>query len=293
VRAAETLLSGWAWTLLPAIALTVTAAAYLAATARVDRRQPWPASRTAYFLAGTATLWIAILGPPGYFDDVFFYAHMTQHILLTMVAAPLLVLGDPVLLGLRVASRPVRKRWLVPLYRSKVVEVLTNPVLGWFLFVGVMAVTHIPSVYDYALTHPLVHDYVEHPLYLASALLYFYPLLAATSGRRNVAYGIRAISLFTMMIPTAFIGFFIYARPHLAYPFYAHVDRPFGPDPLTDQQLSGALMWSSAMILGAVWFCVVGLRWLQAEERRSHRVDRAVARSVTAAHETRRAGPAS
>jgi cytochrome c oxidase assembly factor CtaG len=93
-----------------------------------------------------------------------------------------------------------------------------------------------------------------------------------------------------MMVPTALIGFFIYAAPHLEYPFYAHVARPFGPGPLEDQQLSGALMWSSSMVLGAVWFCVVALRWLQAEERRSHRVDRAVARSITAAHETRPPG---
>jgi putative copper resistance protein D len=236
---------------------------------------------------------VAIVGPPGYFDDVFFYAHMTQHILLTTVAAPLLVLGDPILLSLRTAPRAFRKRWLIPLYRSRAVHIVTHPVVGWLVFMTVMVTSHIPAVYDFALRHPLIHDYVEHPLYVASALLYFYPLLTSTPGRRNVAHGIRALSIFTMMIPTALIGFFIYAAPHPEYPFYAHVERPFGPGPLQDQQLSGALMWSSSMVLGAVWFCVVALRWLQAEERRSHRVDRAVARSITAAHETRRPGSAS
>lgn len=290
---AGSLLSGWAWTLLPAITLLMLAGAYVVATVRVDHLQPlqpWPRAHTSCFLAGIAAAWLAILGPPGYFDDVFFYAHMTQHILLTMVVAPLLVLGDPLLLSLRTASRTFRRRWLNPAFRSKAAEILTNPVVGWLVFMIVMVVSHIPTIYDFALRHPFAHDFVEHPLYVASALLYFYPLLAPTPVRHNIAHGLRALSVFTMMVPTALLGFFIYAAPRLRYPFYAHVLRPFGPAPLADQQLSGALMWSSAMILGAVWFCIVGLRWLQAEERRSHRVDRAVARAITTAHEPPRRG---
>ncbi len=290
---AEGLLRGWAWTPLPAITLLMAAAAYVAATARVNRlqpSQPWPRAHVSCFLAGLATAWLAILGPPGYFDDVFFYAHMTQHILLVMVAAPLLVLGNPVLLILRTAPRTFRRRWINPVLRSRAADILAHPVIGWLVFMTVMFVSHIPSVYDFALRHPVAHDFVEHPLYVASALLYFYPLLAATPVRRHISHGVRALSVFTMMVPMALLGFFIYAAPQLRYPFYAHVQRPFGPAPLLDQQLSGALMWSSTMILGAVWFCLLGLRWLQAEERLSHRVDRAVARSITAAHEPPRGG---
>lgn len=280
---ADTLLSGWTLAPLPATVLLMVAVTYVMATARVDRTQPfqlWPRWNTVFFLAGIAALWVAVMGPPGSFDDVFFYAHMTQHVLLTMVAAPLLVLGNPVLLSLRAAPRAFRRRWLVPLYRSRAVELITHPVVGWLAFVGVMVISHIPAVYDYALSHPLVHDFVEHPLYVASALLYFYPVLSATAGRRTIHPAIQVLSIFTMMIPTALLGFFIYASPHLAYPFYAHAVRPFGPAPLQDQELSGALMWTSAMILGALWLCLAGQRWLEAEERRSHRVDRAVARSL-------------
>jgi len=293
VRVVGSLLSGWAWTPLPAITLLTVAGAYVIATVRVDHLQPlqpWPRSYTSCFLAGIAATWLAILGPPGAFDDVFFYAHMTQHILLTLVVAPLLVLGNPMLLSLRASPRAFRRRWLNPVLRSTVADFLTHPVVGWLVFMTVMFVSHIPAIYDFALRHPFAHDFVEHPLYVASALLYFYPLLAATPVRHHIAHGFRALSVFTMMVPMALLGFFIYAAPRLRYPFYAHVARPFGPAALEDQQLSGALMWSSTMILGAVWFCVVGLRWLQAEERRSHRVDRAVARSITAAHEPPRGG---
>lgn len=285
MRTAQALLSGWVLEPLPAIVLIAVALCYVTATVAVDRRQPfqpWPGRHTLCFLSGIVLLWVAILGPPGAFDDVFFYAHMTQHILLTAVAAPLLSLGDPVLLSLRVASRGTRRRWLVPVYRSRAVEFMSHPMLGWGVFVVVMVLSHVPRVYDYALNHPFVHDYVEHPLYLAIALLYFYPLLADTPSRRRIAPAVRALSVFSMMMPMSILGFFIYAAPHLVYPFYASVTRPFGPGPLPDQQLGGALMWSTSMILSVVWFALTGLRWLQAEERRSHRIDRAVARSMSA-----------
>ena len=77
------------------------------AARRVTRRAPGTRgrrTRTACFVAGLAVTALALVGPPGAWDDVFFYAHMTQHILLSMLAAPLLVLGDPVLLAMRAST---------------------------------------------------------------------------------------------------------------------------------------------------------------------------------------------
>lgn len=278
VRLTQSLLLGWVLEPVPVLALLLCGTAYVVAARAVSRRfpgQPWPRSRTVLFLAGTLAAAVAVLGPPGAFDDTFFFAHMTQHVLLTMVAVPLLVLGDPVLLALRAASRDVRRRRLLPLLRSRVVRVLMRPGVGWGLFVAVTVLSHLPAVYDYALRHPLVHDYVEHPLYVGSALVFFYPLLAPTPGPHRVSAGVRVLSMFTVMIPMALTGFFIYAAPHPAYPFYVHVARPFGPGALVDQQLAGALMWSSAMVLSALWLCLAGARFLREEEARGRRVDRA------------------
>ncbi len=275
----EALLRGWQLVPVPALGLTLVAAAYVLAARLVDRScpaQPWPRGRTVSFLAGVLVVAVAVLGPPGSYDDTMFAAHMTQHILLTLVAAPLLVLGDPVLLCLRAAPRRVRRRWLVPALRSRLAHRLTHPVLGWLVLTLVLVGSHVPAVYDYPLRHPLVHDYVEHPLYLGSALLFFYPLLAPTAGPRSVPAGIRVLSLFTVMIPASFTGFFIYVTPRVAYPFYAHVPRPFGPAPLVDQHLAGALMWSSSMVLSVVWLCLAGLHWLQADATRTRRLDRAL-----------------
>jgi cytochrome c oxidase assembly factor CtaG len=235
--------------------------------------QPWPAGRSACWYGGVLALLVAVGGPPGAWDEVYFYAHMTQHVLLVSVAAPLLVLGDPLLLLVRVARPGWRRRRLVPLLRSRTLGVLTHPVVGWCVLVGVLAGTHVPAVYDFALEHPLVHDYVEHPLYLAAGTVYFYPLLVRT-GARHVPHGIRLVSLFTTMVPMAVLGFFIYALPRLAYPFYAHTDRPFGPGPLADQHSAGVVMWSGSMVLGALWLVVAGRAWMVADERRTDRAER-------------------
>jgi putative copper resistance protein D len=263
------------------LALIATGTWYIIAASRVTRRTPahrWPTARICCFSSGLAVTAFAVVGPPGAYDDIFFYAHMTQHILLTMLAAPLLVLGDPVLLILRASSQATRRRVWVPVLRSRVVHVLTDPVFGWVFFVAVMGVSHIPAVYDGFLTHPVLHDYLEHPLYLVSAMIYFQPLLVPSTGTRHVPHGIRMVSLFTMMVPMAMLGFFIFAVPHLAYPYYAHVERPFGPGGLTDQHLAGILMWSTSMVLGVAWLVVAGYHWLEDEERRTRRSERVPSR---------------
>jgi putative membrane protein len=267
------LLRTWELAPLPWLGCAALAFAYVVAARTVTRRtptQPWPAAMSWCWLAGTAVTLLALVGPPGAWDDVYFFAHMTQHLLLASLAAPLLVLGDPLLLVARVANPAWRRRRLVPVLRSRTVRFLTNPITGWLVFVGVMGVSHIPVIYDYALEHPEMHDYVEHPLYLASGMLYFYPLLVNTAGR-HVRHWIRMVSLFTVMLPMAFLGFFIFALPQVGYPFYAHTDRPFSPAPLADQRAAGIVMWSGSMVIGVVWLVLAGRNWLVDEERRTAR----------------------
>jgi putative copper resistance protein D len=76
-----------------------------------------------------------------------------------------------------------------------------------------------------------------------------------------------------MMVPEAMSGFFIYASAYVRYPYYLTVHRPFGPGPLKDQQLGGALMWAGSMIVDSVWVAMAVHEWLRSEERRAHRLD--------------------
>lgn len=266
------------WSFDPVLALPLVALCvlYVAGVRRVDSTtpaKPWPRRYTVSFFAGIAVMWTVVLGPFGVYDDTFFWAHMIQHIALMMLVAPLLLLGAPVLLLLRASSRAVRRRWIIPVLRSRLVLWLTKPVVGWVIFAGVLLGTHFSPFYEWSLEHPLVHRFVEHPLYLGAALIYYYPLLSVNPGPRTVPYSLRVVSLFTMMFPETMSGFFIYATNYVMYPYYATVDRPFGPGPIPDQQLGGALMWSGSMIIDSVWVTVAACDWLRDEKRVAQRID--------------------
>lgn len=266
--------------------IVATTVLYLLGVRTVNRRgagRPWPARCTACFLTGVAVAWVALLGPIGSFDDDFFWAHMLQHMALMMIVAPLLLLGSPVLLVLRVSSPATRRRWIVPVLRSRAARVLTNPVVGFTLFAGVLIGTHFSPFYQAALTHPWLHDYVEHSLFLITALIYYYPLLPGNPGPRNVAPAVRVASLFAMMFPETMTGFFIYAASFLMYPYYATADRPFGPNPLQDQRLGGALMWAGSMIIDSVWVILAVRDWLHSESRHARRIDLGIRAELDAA----------
>ncbi|MGH8891372.1 MAG: cytochrome c oxidase assembly protein [Acidothermaceae bacterium] len=273
---AVTFLSAWTFEPVAGCGLIAAAFAYLWGVRIVNRRRPdslWPRRLTASYLSGLALVWLVVLGPVGAYDDTFFWAHMVQHIVLMMLAAPILLLGAPVLLLLRASTPAFRRRFVVPVLRSRIVVALTHPAVSWLLFAGVLTGTHFSPFFNYSLEHPLVHDYVEHPLYLFAALLFYYPLLNGNPAPKRLSPGGRAISLFLMMLPETMTGFFIYSSNYLLYPFYATAPRSFGPSPLADQQLAGSLMWAGSMLIDSVWVTIAVLEWLHTEERKSRRVD--------------------
>ena len=271
-------LGAWDMRPLPLGVAAVAAALYAAGVRRVARGgRSWPVRRTAAFAAGVALGLVVVVGPVGAFDDVFFWAHMVQHIALMMIVPPLLLLGAPVLLALQASSRAVRRRRLVPVLRSRAVRVLTDPVVTWVAFATVLVATHLTPFFGYALTHPVVHDQIEHPLYLAVGLLYFYPVVGGNPLPHGPSPLVKIVSLVAMMAPESMTGFFIYADHQLLTPASALEERPFGPSPLADQQFGGGLMWSSGMIIGAFWVTIAVLAWLRADARATARLDRVIA----------------
>lgn len=274
-----------AWTFDPLVVLTVIAIAigYGLAVRKINERyteHPWPSHATVMFYLALLLTFVMLQGPPAAFDDTFFSAHMVQHIGLVMLCAPLLLMGEPVLLVLRVASRSQRKRWVVPVLRSRAVQFLAGPVTSWVVLAVVIVGTHVTGFYEVTLEHPALHRFVEHPLFLAAALLYFYPIVPGNVAVRSLSPAARLVSLFAMMVPEAITGFFIYASRYVRYPYYSRVVRPFGPGPLADQQMGGALMWGASMLIGTAWIALAAHGWLRSEERRSHRVDLAVAKEL-------------
>ena len=102
---------------------------------------------------------------------------MVQHVLLMLVAAPLLALAAPITLVLRLSSPKTRHRWLLPVLHSRVVRVMAHPVTAWLMFATMMWAVHFSPLFNAALEDPLIHD-LEQLLFLSGALLFWWPAVA-------------------------------------------------------------------------------------------------------------------
>lgn len=280
-------LAVWDVNLFIALNLAGAAAWYAWASRRVRQQDPrsrWPLAHTTCFYSGIALLAIAYLGPLAAWSHTFFWVHMTQHLLVMMAAAPLLVLGAPVTLAFRASSATTRRKLVLPILRSRAVRILTNPVLTWVLFASVLLGAHFTGFYDWALTNHDAGMFIEQPIFLVTALLYYFPILGSNLQAHRPSPATRLISMSLMMIPEAIVGAVIYFSSVVLYPAF-DTERPFGLDPLEDQQLAGALMWALVMIVDSAWMMVVAAEWFASEERRGHRVDEMISAEAAAAAE--------
>ena len=276
-------LGAWQVDLFVAVNLLLVAAWYLWAVRRVNRRHPsarWHWGLTASFLTGMVLLSLMYLGPMAAWSHTFFWVHMTQHLVVTMAVAPLLVLGAPITLAFR-ASGPRNRRSIVRVLRTRWVRVMTNPIVTWLLFAGVLLGAHFTAFYNWSLENHGASVLVEQPMFLVVAVLYYLPLIGTNLLPRRPSHAIRLISLGLMMIPEALIGAVIYFSPVVLYPAF-DVERPFGLAPLPDQQLSGALMWALVMVVDAFWMMWVAAEWFTSEERRGRRISAEIAAEVAA-----------
>ncbi|HET8786556.1 MAG TPA: cytochrome c oxidase assembly protein, partial [Candidatus Limnocylindrales bacterium] len=176
-----------------ALVLVVLALATVAATGLVDRshpRNPIPRRRIAALLIGLGTVAIALVSPlDGLADDAYSW-HMIQHLLLTFVAAPLIVLGAPITLAFRASPAGFRRRILVPALHSLPVRVLAHPVVGWLALIVVSWAIHLTPLYAAALEDQGIHE-LEHALLLASGLLFWSPVVAADPVPWRLDHGAR------------------------------------------------------------------------------------------------------
>jgi len=263
------LLLDWAFDPLVTLPVLLVGAAYLWAVRSVDRAHPGnlvPWSRVAAFLAGLAVIEIALQSIIERYDTTLFSVHMVQHILLTLVAPPLLVLGAPITLALRVARPDVRRKVILPILHSRLLRFLSFPVVAWLLFASVMWGTHFSPVFNESLEQPLVHQ-LEHLAYLTAGLLFWWPAVGVDPSPWRMPHPLRAMYLFLQMPQNTFLALAIYSATAPLYPHYAAIRLPWGPDPLADQQIAGGLMWIVGDIVFIVAIVLTVVGWMRAEER--------------------------
>ncbi len=253
-----------AWTFAPLVsaALAVAALLYVWGVWRVWRRhpvRPWPVWRSASFLTGLAVIALATESSVGTYDDVLFWVHMVQHLLLVMVAPPLLIVGRPVLLALH-ASRNPAHRWVRGLVRSRVVSVLTWPPVGLALYAAVIVGTHLSSFMNLVLEHPLIHD-AEHGLYLVVGYLFFLPVIGSEPIRWRLSVPARLVLLAVAMPVDTFTGVVLGMTSREPFPAYADRHRSWGPGLVDDLHLGGAVMWVGGDALMLVLMVVLAVNF--------------------------------
>ena len=244
---------------------------------------PHPAHRSWLFAGGLVAIGLALLSPIETYEGQLFSVHMVQHMLLELVAAPLLLAGAPITLALRTASPTWRRRMLAVLH-SGVVRALAFPVVAWMLFAAVNWGWHFSVLYDDALESQLLH-YVQHATFLGAALLFWWPVIGADPSPWRLPHPVRLLYLFLAMPQNSFLGVAIMSAGSVLYPHYVTNGRDWGPTPLEDQQLGGVFMWVGGDVIFLAAMAIVVVMWMRHEDRRTVRLDARLAadRSARAA----------
>jgi putative membrane protein len=227
--------------------------------------------RLGAWVGGWLALFAALVSPLDPLGEFLFSAHMLQHEVLMVVAAPLLVLARPLAAwtwALPAASRRgIGGALRHPAWRT-FWGALTAPASAWGLHAIALWGWHLPWLFESALEHPAVHV-AQHFSFLATALLFWWATLGA---RTRSQQGAALVSLFTTMIHTGALGALMTLSALLWYPHYASTSARYGLDPLEDQQLGGLIMWVPAGASYLVAALAIAVRWLgsvQAEPARA------------------------
>jgi putative copper resistance protein D len=268
------------WTIEPAVFLVLVAAAvvWVRLVRQVNRAHPAnpvPRRRTVCFLLGLGAVAVALMSGIDTYDTTLFSVHMVQHLLLTLVAAPLIVLGAPITLVLRASTPHVRHRVILPILHSRVMRAVTFPVVTWVLFAATMWWTHFSPIFNASLENPAIHD-LEHFLYLTVGLLFWWPAIGLDPSPWRMSHPVRAMYVFLQMPQNTFLAVTILNSAVVLYAHYATLVRPWGPTALEDQQLAGAIMWICGDVLFITSMFLILFGWAAFEKRHEVEVDRRV-----------------
>jgi putative copper resistance protein D len=274
---------GWpgvlaAWTFEPlTVAALASAALAYGQACRVVRSltpgHPVPRARRAAFFGGLGVVAVALLSPVDTYATALLSVHMAQHVLLTLVAAPLLLLGRPGDLALRVVSPARRRRWL-RVGHGRVARLASSPLLAWTVFAAVGWVVHFSPLFDAALRSQPVHV-AEHVLFLATALLFWWPVVGGHPGRRPLPHPVRLLYLGVAMPQNTFLALAVLGADGVLYSHYAELARTWGPSPLADQRQGAGLMWVAGDLILLVSVLLVAGAWAGHERRVTERAERA------------------
>lgn len=276
--------SNWRFDAPVVAACSLALGLYIAGVRRYERRRGrhWAARRGWAFGTAILSAIVAIESPLDAAGDARFAPHMVQHLILTDVTAPLLLLGGPLLLALSVAPGRIA-RGIVAALKSPLGRTLTHPVLTWTLFILTLWVSHYTGFFELALDSEPIHI-LEHAIYLGTALLFWLPIIPVGPtpwSESPLAYPLRMVYLLLAMPAEAMLGFTINGARHVLYPHYVVAG-------LADQRAAGEIMWVGGSACMFIAFMFVGFGWAEHEQRLGERSDRYGAKRAIDARQSSR-----
>ena len=215
--------------------------------------------------AGLSAMFLTLNGPIHDVSDYYlFTGHMVQHLVLTFVTPPLLLLGTPGWMlrpALEVPAVAALARWV------------TVPRTAFALFNLVLATWHLPPLYNSAMYYHPVHI-VQHLMFLVTAVIVWWPLLSPLPELPRLSYPGQMLYSFLMTLPMTVVSVFIVYADHVLYPAYASAPRLWGLSPLEDQRLGGLIMWIPGGLFFYLLASIIFFRWsrLQRDDRASAQV---------------------
>jgi putative membrane protein len=259
-----------AWNLDPVLlgGLLLTAWAYWRGQTSGPRR-PIDTWRARCFTGALVALGLALLSPLDALSNALASAHMVQHLLLLLVAAPLLALSAPssaILRGSPLALRRASGRWRRRLGLTHGnLGALRHPAAVWLLSVGAIWFWHAAAPYDATLDNQLLHV-LEHASFLVTAVL-FWQVVVGVRGAARVSGGLGVLLVFAMAMQSVFLSVLLTFARTPWYSGYATTTASWGLDPLTDQQVAGVIMWIPAGGIYLAAALVLLVTWIRATER--------------------------
>ena len=234
------------------------------------------------FGGGVLVLLGALNSPIDTYSDELFWVHMVQHMIMVMLAAPLLLFGAPVTLALRVATPRVRHAYLTPLLHSRFARMLTYSPWVLVLFTAAIWIWHLPALYESAIEQSWVH-FLEHAVFLTVALLFWWLAIGVDATQHRPPYMGRVAILVIAILQQIALALFLSSVGDPSFEPYvvAAAVRDWGPTALTDQRIGAGVMWVPGTMMLALAIILNLYYWAEHEEFEGRRGDMLRARRGT------------
>lgn len=224
------------------------------------------------YMGAVAALAAALLSPLDAISEELFSAHMIQHLILILIAAPLLIAANTPIAFLYALPRGTANRigraWRRARGLRSAWGLITHPISAWAIFTVMIWLWHLPMLYQAALESDAIHI-VEHVCFVGAAVIFWWVLMRPAR-RKQIQYAVAIPYLFLSGIQGSLLGALLTFAAHIWYPIYAQTSARWELTPLQDQQYAGLIMWLPMGMLFTIWTAVYLMLWLGSMEGDAH-----------------------